>query len=265
MNPKVAACYKKATAEEAKGILSSVAKESVPRVVKILDALAKAAIPLGFEIDDQLRFSIGKDTVILHFSEATKEVPHQLTQQEKMALLEYEDAKRHHHWAREPQIRKHDYIYKGTLSLIINNKRKLRDSKSGRLEDRLDEILIALFYCVHEERLAREEREEKERKREEEKRRQEEIRERYNEEVAKTNALVNQANDFEIAEKIRVMVAVAEANGTASEEWIAWARAKADWYDPTVAAIDEFLGKRKHEADAEDKALREKRAYSFYW
>ena len=61
------------------------------------------------------------------------------------------------------------------------------------------------------------------------------------------------------------MAAAAEANGSASEEWLAWARAKADWYDPTVAAADAFFGKRKHEESEDKKALREKGAYYSYW
>lgn len=265
MNPKVAACYKKAKAGQTTEILDSIAKETLPRAVKILDTLVKTAIPLGIEIDDNLRFSIGKDSVSLRFSESTTEVPHQLTKEEKMALLEYEDAKKHKRWASEPKIRKYDHIYNGTLSLGINDKRRFRDSKAGLIEERLGEALIAIFYCINEVKLAREEREEAERKREEERRRQEEIRKRYNEEVAKTKALLNQANDFEIATKIRAMTAAAEANGSASEEWLAWARAKADWYDPTVAAIDEFFGKRKHEENEDKKALREKGAYYSYW
>ena len=48
-------------------------------------------------------------------------------------------------------------------------------------------------------------------------------------------------------------------NGIA--EWIMWARAKADWYDPTVAAKDEFFGEREHEKSKEQKKL-EKR---YYW
>ena len=88
---------------------------------------------------------------------------------------------------------------------------------------------------------------------------------RYKEEVAKTKALLNQANDFEIATKIRAMAAAAEANGSASEEWIAWARAKADWYDPTVSATAEFFGKREHEESEDKKALREKGSYYSYW
>jgi hypothetical protein len=181
----------------------------------------KAAIPLGIEVDDKLQFSIGKDKVYLRFSETTKEVPHQLTKQEKMALLEYEDAKKQKRWAREPQIRKYDHVYTGTLSLGINDKRRFRDSRLGQIEDRLGEVLVAIFYCINEAKLAREEREEAERKREEERRRQEEIKKRYNEEVAKTKALLNQANDFEIATKIRAMAAAAEANGSASKEQVA--------------------------------------------
>ena len=265
MNPKVAACYKKAKAGQTTEILDSIAKETLPRAIKILDTLVKTAIPLGIEIDDKLQFSIGKDSVSLRFSESTTEVPHQLTKEEKMALLEYEDAKKHKRWAREPQIRKYDHIYNGTLSLGINDKRRFRDSKAGLVEERLGEALIAIFYCINEVKLAREEREEAERKREEERFRQEEIRKRYNEEVAKTNALINQANDFEIATKIRAMVAAAEANGSASEEWIAWAKAKADWYDPTVAATDAFFGKRNHEESEDRKALREKGSYYSYW
>ena len=265
MNPKVAACYKKAKAGQTTEILDSIAKETLPRAVKILDTLVKTAIPLGIEIDDKLRFSIGKDSVSLRFSESTTEVPHQLTKEEKMALLEYEDAKKHKRWAREPQIRKYDHIYNGTLSLGINDKRRFRDSKAGLVEERLGEALIAIFYCINEVKLAREEREEAERKREEERLRQEQIRKRYNEEVAKTKALLNQANDYEVATKIRAMAAAAEANGSASEEWIAWARAKADWYDPTVAATDAFFGKRKHEESEDKKALREKGSYYSYW
>lgn len=264
MNPKVAACYKKAKAGQTTEILDAIAKESLPRAVKILDTLVKTAIPLGIAIDDSLRFSIGKDSVKLRFSESTTEVPHQLTKEEKMAFLKYEDEKQHNRWAREPKIRKYDHIYNGTLSLGINDKRRFRDSKAGRVEERLGEALIAIFYCINEAKLAREERGEAERKREEERLRKEAIRKRYNEEVARTKALINQANDFEIATKIRAMVAAAEANGSATEEWIAWAKAKADWYDPLVAATDAYFGKRNHKEDLEKKEPRE-RWSGYYW
>ena len=50
-------------------------------------------------------------------------------------------------------------------------------------------------------------------------------------------------------------------NNSEFAEWITWAKAKADWYDPTVAAKDEFFGEPKHEKSKEQKKL-EKR---YYW
>lgn len=50
----------------------------------------------------------------------------------------------------------------------------------------------------------------------------------------------------------------AETSGNLDEksmERIEWAKAKADWYDPTVSREDEFFGKRKHEENAEQKKL----------
>ena len=36
-------------------------------------------------------------------------------------------------------------------------------------------------------------------------------------------------------------------------DWIAWAKAEADWYDPTVAAAGPLFGKRNHSADPNSK------------
>ena len=96
------------------------------------------------------------------------------------------------------------------------------------------------------------------RKQEEERRSMEEKRKRYNVEVAKTKALVHQAEDYDIACKIRAMVAAAEIQGTASAEWIAWAKAKADWFDPMVATKDMYLGRRNHRENNESKKLIER-------
>ena len=42
-------------------------------------------------------------------------------------------------------------------------------------------------------------------------------------------------------------------NEDITPEWIEWAKMKADWYDPSVATEDEYLGKRQHENSAEEK------------
>ena len=42
-------------------------------------------------------------------------------------------------------------------------------------------------------------------------------------------------------------------NEDITPEWIEWALKKADWYDPSIATEDEYLGKRQHEKSAEEK------------
>lgn len=133
------------------------------------------------------------------------------------------------------------------------------------MEQRLGEILIAIFVAIHDAKLAREAREEKERKRLEEEQRKKDYQKRYNEEVARTLALQNQAEDYDMACKIRALIAAVESREELSksmQQWLPWARKKADWYDPTISAVDEFFGKRKHGESAEEKKPKEMR---YYW
>jgi hypothetical protein len=222
---------------------------------------------MGIEINDNLHFSIGEDSILLRFSEATTEVRHELTREEKMAQLQYEDDMKRRGWGYKPHIRKYDHLYNGRVSVGIGEKRRIRDSNVGLLEDRLGEILIAIFVGINNEKSARLQREEDARRKEEERRRKEEFARRYNEEVAKTLALQNQAEDYAIACKIRALIAAVEAkdpDSHATREWIAWATDKADWFDPTIAKDDEFLGTRDHSKSEEKKQLAEKRSYYFF-
>lgn len=104
-------------------------------------------------------------------------------------------------------------------------------------------------------------REEAERHRREQERKREEQRQQYNAEVDRSLALVNCAADYEIACRIRTYVSVMEkahSNQDLSAR-ASWARAKADWYDPTVAKEDELLGRREHEKSQESKGPQHKR------
>lgn len=241
-----------------------VADNSLPRVFRIIDSLIKAMKPLGVDLDDTLCFHYKTDYIKLSFSEATTEMPHELTKEERMSLLKYEDERKRHRWASKPQIRKYDHIHNGRISVGVGLKRRFRDGKFITLEEQLGDLMIAIFIAINDAKLAREEREEAERKRREEQRKREELRERYNEEVELTLALENQAEDFAMACKIRALINAVESkadNDSEISEWIMWAKAKADWYDPTVAAKDEFFGERKHEENKDKKKL-EKR---YYW
>lgn len=264
LHSKVAAYAKETEKGQLRPVTDSVSNESLPRVLRIVDTIVKAVEPLGVEVDQNLNFSIGQDSIQLRFSEATTEVPHQLTQEEKLSLLKYEDARKHSRWASKPNIRKYDHEFNGRISIGIGPNHRIRDSKSALIENRIGDLLVAVFAALNSEKLAREEREEAARKREEEERRKEELRKRYNDEIDKTQALLNQAEDYAIACKIRTLVKAVETQNSDNEEtqaWIACAKEKADWYDPTIAAEDPLLGKRDHRQSPERKELKHKGGY----
>ena len=97
----------------------------------------------------------------------------------------------------------------------------------------MGDILVTLYENTEENRIAREACEEAERKRVEEGRRKEEKRQRKEQEIRLVKELVN----------------------------------KADWYDQSVAFVDECLGRRQHEKSPEEKekALQDSIRKSWYW
>ena len=139
--------------------------------------------------------------------------------------------------------------------MIADIKRAEAEAEAKRLD------AIAQAERIKQARLAREEAE---RQRREQERQREEQRKLYNAEVDRTLALVNCAEDYEIACRIRNYVSameIAHPEQTLSE-WASWARSKADWYDPIIAKEDEFLGKREHEKKQEDKGPEHK---GYWW
>ena len=66
-------------------------------------------------------------------------------------------------------------------------------------------------------------------------------------------------------ENIQAMID--SGNEDITPEWIEWALKKADWYDPSIATEDEYLGKRQHEKSAEEKekSLQDSIRKSWYW
>lgn len=237
-----------------------VSEEQQPRIFRLIDALAKAMIPLGWRLTEDLRFARGQDMVTLTFSEATDQILHTPTREENLKLLEYEEARKKHSWATKPQIRKYDSIYNGHLSLCINGAKTFRDCRSYVLEDRLGDMMLSIYGEAEQVKQARLAREEAERQRREQERRQEEQRQRYNAEVDRTLALVNCAADYEIACRIRAYVSAMEKAHSDQDlsAWASWARSKADWYDPTVAKEDELFGRREHEKNQESKGPQRK-------
>ncbi|MDF2651688.1 MAG: hypothetical protein K0Q73_7493 [Paenibacillus sp.] len=239
-------------------LADTVSDETLPRVLHLIDALIKATEPLGCTLTSNLKFVISGETVSITVSEAQDKVVHVPTKEENMQLLQYEESKRRNSWATKPNIRKYDHIYNGRITFSVYTAKSFRDCKSYVIEDRLSDIMIALYESYDILRKEREASEEAERKRKEEEQRKEERRNRYNAEVDQTLMLDNLSEDYDTACKIRRYIAAVEASeilDSQTMEWLEWAKAKADWYDPTIAGDDEIFGKRKHSKNAEQKKL----------
>ena len=235
---------------------NEISPESQQRAFLILDALFCAVEELGGKVNADLSMRVMADTVRIRIAEGQDKVKHELTKQEARALVEYNDKVKRNGWASKPQIRKYDSIYNGKLRIIFDNGEYIRDTGKEKLEDRLGDLLMRLYENSEEARIQRERLEEERRKREEEARRQAEIQKRKEDEVRRTRELLNQAEDYKIACEVRQYIAaVARQKEMTPEvaEWIEWAKKKADWYDPIIAAEDEYLGRREHSKSREEK------------
>lgn len=244
--------------------ISEVSEDGLKRVIAILDAIFKAIESLGGHIDSDMSIKIKNDYVTMKFAEGQDKVKHELTKQEAIQMVKYNDEIKYHHYASKPQIRQYDHPYNGKLRVVLGDHKYIRDNETEKLEDRLGDILMALYEKAEENRICREQREEEQRKREEEARLREAIRERKELEILKTKELVNKAEDYRIACEIRSYVtAVKDSNNDIDEEWVRWAEKKADWYDPTIAVDDEFLGLREHGKSKEEKELEKPRRTTY--
>ena len=243
--------------------------ECMSRAIAILDTVFKTIESLGGSINSDLSVKIRDDIVRFRMVESQDQVKHEMTKQEAQALVKYNDDIKNHRWASKPQIRKYDKVYNGKLRIVFGERSYIRDNDSEKLEDRLGDILVTLYEKAEENRIVREAREEAERKRVEEERRREENRQRKEQEIRLVKELVNKAEDYRIAKEIReyIQAMIDSGNEDITPEWIEWALKKADWYDPSIATEDEYLGKRQHEKSAEEKekSLQDSIRKSWYW
>jgi len=245
-----------------------LSEEGMKRIIAILDVLFKVVEKLGGTVNDDLSMKIRSDIVRIRVAEGQNKVQHELTKQEAQALVNYNDEVKHHHYASKPQIRQYDHVHNEKLRIVFGEKSYIRDSETEKLEDRLGDVLIALYEKSEENRIIRERREEEQRKRDEEARRQEELRKRKETEIRKTKELANKAEDYRIATEIRayIQAMIENQNEEATPEWIEWANSKADWYDPTLDTEDEYLGKREHGKSKDEKELDKMNVRkSWYW
>ncbi|MBP1920421.1 hypothetical protein J2Z34_002932 [Youngiibacter multivorans] len=243
-----------------------ISNDTLHRVFRILDTLLVSVEKLGGNITNSMEFIIRGEVVKLAIYEYQDQVEHVLTKDEKQKLLEYEYQVKRGKYAYKPDIKKYDYVFNGRINVSSRKGKYYKDTKTDSIENQIGLILIELYEQSEIVRLARLEAEERERIWKEEQERQRAYKQRKAEEIQKTIELRNCAIDFDTACKIRAFITAIKMNpGNIEnvEEWLEWARKKADWFDPTVAIEDEYLGKRNHGADEEQKQL--KTPYGYWW
>lgn len=238
-------------------LYDSISAETFSRLYRILDALYSAVEELGGEINSDLSVQIRGEHVTFSVTELKEKVKHALTKDEQKQLEQYEKDKRLHKYAYEPKFRAYDYLPTGKLTFTAY-RGGIKDTSDLGLENRIGEMLFSLYKASEAVRIDREAREAAARKAEEEKRQKELRRQQYNNEIDKLNALKQEAADYEMACKIRAYVAAVEGRPDISDEqraWIIWAKAKADWYDPTMETTDPILGKKDHHSGKEPEKM----------
>ncbi len=177
---------------------------------------------------------------------------HEATETEKRAQERYYAATRAGRYdAKYPSIPQYDYIPSGVLSLAIGgypNKSTWNDTKLRKLGDRIEEIVVGICVCVENTKQFELEQQRKELERERARQRYEFFKSRRTEELKKLELAELQAKNLDRADSLRRLAdrkeQAALSNGRISEElndWLEWARAKADAIDPTKLVSDLIL------------------------
>lgn len=225
-------------------------EEQFNRALRIMDTILKATEDLGYRIRNTFsdtRICIGEEEIKIGIKEMRTQIDHEPTAEEQReAKYGYVYAPRY------------DYKYMGQLRLYIDNwearRKNWNDTKSKRVEDEVGDFLITLCETAEDLRLQRMKRREEEQRRLAEEQRRLQLQMMRKEELDKLKELEEQVSDYRRAMGIFEYVSALEkamqalTDETKREElreYIAWAKAKADWLNPLVNSKDPILGKKR--------------------
>jgi len=233
-----------------------VSRESLDRALRLADTLIKA-----LEVSDVTVHGDSKagETVLesagtkvtLTITEKITWIEHVPTRTELRARKRYDNSYLTGEVVPYPHIPRVDPNPTGRLTITVGHKyggRNWNDTERKPLEDRMGEVVAGVIAFIELKRA-----EEAERARREEARRiamekyQREV-ERYENERKRLRALRRDAARYRRAQQLREYIdayerAARDAGRLTAEveDWLAWARAKADWTDPLIAMSDVIL------------------------
>lgn len=202
-----------------------VSLENISRVLTILDSLYRSVELLGGKVLEDGSVAIHDQIVAIKFTESRNREPIDPSVHDEL---------------KKGGGKKYIMRYTGKLTLSVGYLYSIRDRKKDRIEDRLGDALELLYLTAFQLSENREPNEETA------------AQSSFNRELERTEELIQQAKDYEDAERIRTLLkAVQKKLGSGELEyqdywptWAAWASEKAEWLDPTVGHRDEVLGRR---------------------
>jgi hypothetical protein len=244
----------------------AVSEENLPRALRILDALIKAMELRGMRVRIETEgkhhtlIDVQGEAIPVRMVENTVRTERIPTARERQEQEKYG-------WSYLPNR----YLYNPTGQLKLgvigwsygDMRKAVSDSTRQKIEQRLNEFLVNLEVEAVQRRRDTERREQQHRIWEEQERIRREQEERRKQEIERLKILESNAHDWRRAEDVRRYVAAVEAKAIREGEsmdsesklgrWITWARNKADWIDPLVAAACPILDDGDGDGDDEEE------------
>ena len=236
-----------------------VSEASLPRALRIMDALVKALDARGMPIQiveiegkRQSCITLQGEQLAIRLAEGTVRTEREMTAKEIQYKKQYGDVylpERYFHRAT-------GLLKLGVVASYGDLRNVVADGKHRRIEHCLNEFIVKLETEAVRRKRHAEYLERQHRAWEEQARRHAEHEARREKEIERLKALQADARNWKRAEDIRCYIAAAELKAIqergaidADSElglWIAWARHKADWIDPLIQAPCEVLGGRSN-------------------
>lgn len=225
----------------------SVSEASLPRALRIMDALIKALdarrMPLRIEPDDKRRtcLTIEGQVIAIRLAENISRTEREPTEKERQEIKKYGST-----YLRD----RYSFHHTGMLKLgILGDYRDelqkvVSDGKQQRIEQLLNEFVVKIETEAVRRKRDEEHRERQRLRWEEEARLRSEYEEKQRKEMERFKALETAARNWKRAEDLRAYIAAVEAKAAREDgsvaleselgRWLAWARQKAYWIDPIL-------------------------------
>lgn len=225
----------------------SVSKDSLKRAMRILDTILKESIRQGYQVGTGTRYDrhhtfiqVGEDKAYLSLQEEGKQIKTKI-EKPKYSWEEYE----------------YERYTNGKLKLSISSSfygyssRKISDTKTQTIEERLDKFFPILLEIIEDERISRIKNEEAKRLAEINRKIREKKEREYQAEIKRREELEEQSNLFTKSEYINQFIQEVESKIKLRNldqeqldrfnEWKNWALEHAERLNPLTQKVDEIL------------------------